>query len=140
MKFMGLELHAVLTDTQPSTEIEIANIPETKKLRIETLEVMTDEDTTTPTVGGFTYSKYPYSIAVKENGITIALLTPKDPATMRNLSRFKVDFAFPVEVRGKITAVLSALTPIATGDTFNVHAQIVAVEMNEEDTLTTWRK
>ncbi|RUM27736.1 MAG: hypothetical protein DSY42_09560 [Aquifex sp.] len=140
MKFMGLELHVVLTDTKPSTEIEIATIPETKKLRIETLEVMTDEDNTSPTIGGYTYSKYPYSIMVKENGITVAVLTPKDPTTMRNLSRFKVDFAFPVEVQGKITAVATALTPIASGDTFNIHAQIVAVEMNREETLTTWRK
>lgn len=140
MKFMGLELHAVLTDTQPTAEVEIAHIPEAKKLRIETLEVMTDEDTNTPTVGGYTFSKYPYSIAVKENGITIAVLTPKDPTTMRNLSRFKVDFAIPVEVQGHITATATALAPIATGDTFNIHAQIVAVEMNQDETLTTWRK
>ena len=140
MKFMGLELHAVLTNTQPTAEIEIATIPETKKLRIETLEVRTDEDTTLQGVGGVNYSKYPYSITVKENGITVAVLTPKDPATMRSLSIFKVDFAFPVEVQGRITATATALAPIATGDTFNIHAQIVAVEMNEDETLTTWRK
>ncbi|NPB07570.1 MAG: hypothetical protein GXN96_01420 [Aquificae bacterium] len=136
MKFWGLELHAVLTENSPSKELLIAELPDTKRLRIETLEIFTD--VSSASIGGVPYSKYPYTIHVKENGITIASLLPDDDG--RTLSRFKVDFAFPVEVQGRITALVSTLSPLLPGDAFSIHVQIVAVELSRDETISTWRK
>ncbi len=135
MMLFGSELHVALTNLERNKEIELANVPENRKLRLETLVVVSDEDTTSPKIGGYAYSKYPYSIALKENGITKALIAPKSPDFPRNLARFKVDFAFPTEVEGRVTVVFSCLAPIKNGDVFNIHLQIVTVEINADETI-----
>jgi len=82
-----------------------------KKVRVETLTVYTQ--TSTNTIGGVPYAPARYTIRLKENGLTAAMVE-------ETLARSKLDFSLPPRMEGRITVEVEA--------SFPVHVEAVVVE------------
>ena len=120
MRLLAFAIPFELSKENPKSEKVI--IRTDRVVKIETIEVFTDVKR--KKIGIWRLSKYPYSIAIKENGITRGII---DCLTEGALSGYKVDFAEPLRLSGEIS--LLATANINEEKPFNLMIHISMVEI-----------